>query len=115
MEWTTLSSARFKSGRTPRPTSTPYTYTSTTSRYVIGCVFLSLTHSVSPISNHFSDLLMLAPFIHQIMGGCGPGHDVGEYYDTSADAAFESENCVVKFQMIDVYGRVLMHCHILKH
>jgi FtsP/CotA-like multicopper oxidase with cupredoxin domain len=54
----------------------------------------------------------------QVIGGCGVGHDVGEYYDTISDGGngldFQ-DNCKVRFQMLDVGGRVTLHCHNLQH
>ena len=67
---------------------------------------------------------------------CGPGHDVGEYYDTVADAGSSggwnkkrslikesrwggsgssSSECKVKFHSSDIGGRTIFHCHILRH
>jgi FtsP/CotA-like multicopper oxidase with cupredoxin domain len=56
----------------------------------------------------------------QVIGsGCGEGHDVGEYYDTIADGGngidFQDDSCRVRFQMLDVGGRVTLHCHNLRH
>lgn len=50
------------------------------------------------------------------MSNCGP-LDNGEYYDTVADypGGGGVSNCKVKFKMQDVGGRVVLHCHILRH
>jgi hypothetical protein len=54
----------------------------------------------------------------QVISGCGEGHDVGEYYDTISDGGngvtFQ-DNCTIRLQMLDVGGRVTLHCHILYH
>ena len=51
----------------------------------------------------------------QIWTDCGPGHDQWEFYDTIADPSGDTEDCRVRFQMLDIFGRCIMHCHILKH
>ena len=49
----------------------------------------------------------------QVVRGCA-GHEVGEYYDTIMSTD-DSEPCVVRFHVIDLGGRVMMHCHVLTH
>ena len=51
-------------------------------------------------------------WLRQIIAGCGPGYLVGEFYDTINPSA---QPCTVRFQAHDISGRVVMHCHILKH
>ena len=53
----------------------------------------------------------------QVVSDCGAGHEIGEYYDTVADASdlSPSSECKVRFKMIDFGGRVVLHCHILRH
>lgn len=42
-------------------------------------------------------------------GGCGD-YEEGEYYDT-----LSSNTCVVRFRLVDIGGRMVMHCHVLGH
>ena len=48
----------------------------------------------------------------QIIAGCGAIYKVGEFYDTINPSA---QPCTVRFLVSDISGRVVMHCHILKH
>jgi len=58
-------------------------------------------------------------------GGCGNGHDVGEYYDTIVTAevslgsgsirSLKRRSCVVRLHLVDVAGPALIHCHIFEH
>ena len=40
-----------------------------------------------------------------------------EFYDTIGDdsSGWNDSNCKVKFKALDIGGRTIMHCHILKH
>lgn len=43
-------------------------------------------------------------------GGCGGLYEEGEYFDT-----ISGTTCVVRFKLIDIGGRMVMHCHVLGH
>lgn len=44
-------------------------------------------------------------------GGCGERYEVGEYYDTIAS----KDPCTIRMQFWDFAGRIVAHCHKLKH
>jgi len=48
-------------------------------------------------------------------GGCGNGHDAGEYYDTIVTDGGISGQCWVRINLVDIIGPTLVHCHILEH
>ncbi len=48
----------------------------------------------------------------QIIAGCGPDYLVGEFYDVITATA---QPCTVRFLISDIGGRVVTHCHILRH
>ena len=60
-------------------------------------------------------ILLSLQYHQQVVTNCGSGHDIGEYYDTIADATGNSKTYKVRFKIIDVHGRIIIHCHILKH
>lgn len=43
-------------------------------------------------------------------GGCGGIFEEGEYYDT-----ISTTTCTVRFKLVDIGGRMVMHCHVLGH
>ena len=45
-------------------------------------------------------------------GGCGYRYEVGEYYDTIAS---KTPSCKIRMQFWDFAGRIVAHCHKLKH
>jgi len=48
-------------------------------------------------------------------GGCGNGHDAGEYYDTIVTDGGTRGQCWVRVNLVDIIGPTLVHCHILQH
>lgn len=48
-------------------------------------------------------------------GGCGIGHDAGEYYDTIVTSGGIKGQCWVRVHLVDIIGPTLVHCHILEH
>lgn len=50
-------------------------------------------------------------FPMQIVSGCGPDHEEGEFYDT----IIGMDGCKVRLHLIDVHGSAYMHCHIFQH
>jgi hypothetical protein len=58
-----------------------------------------------PFHMHLYHMQIVTP------GGCGDGHEEGEFYDTiSADG-----NCTVRFRTADIGQRCVLHCHVLFH
>lgn len=48
----------------------------------------------------------------QIVKGCGYRYEAGEYYDSIAS---KTAACTVRLKFFDFAGRVIAHCHKLKH
>lgn len=48
----------------------------------------------------------------QVVDGCGYRYEKGEYYDS---IAAEHKKCKVRLKFADFAGRVIAHCHKLKH
>jgi len=48
--------------------------------------------------------------------GCGPHHEVGEYYDTiiAPDASLRNP-CIVRVSLVDIDGPTTVHCHLFEH
>ena len=64
---------------------------------------LKMTHH-HPFHLHVYHMQVVTP------GGCG-AHEFGEWYDTiAAEGA-----CTVRFRTADIAGRVVFHCHVLRH
>jgi FtsP/CotA-like multicopper oxidase with cupredoxin domain len=59
-----------------------------------------------PIHLHLYHMQIVTP------GGCGHIYEEGQWYDTIAP---EPSGCTVRFRMIDVAGRAVLHCHIPLH
>jgi Multicopper oxidase len=59
-----------------------------------------------PIHVHLFHMQIVTP------GGCGHIYEEGQWYDTIAP---ESSGCTVRFRMMDVAGRTVLHCHIPLH
>jgi hypothetical protein len=45
-------------------------------------------------------------------GGCGGMYENGEYFDIISS---QVGDCKVRFKLLDYGGRVVLHCHILRH
>ena len=55
------------------------------------------------------ELVPAHPLPQVVSSGCG-AHEVGEWYDT-----ISGQTCVIRFPMIGIGGRTVVHCHVLSH
>eukprot|EP00544_Gedaniella_sp_CCMP2646_P008030 CAMPEP_0202488006 /NCGR_PEP_ID=MMETSP1361-20130828/6170_1 /ASSEMBLY_ACC=CAM_ASM_000849 /TAXON_ID=210615 /ORGANISM="Staurosira complex sp., Strain CCMP2646" /LENGTH=904 /DNA_ID=CAMNT_0049117497 /DNA_START=21 /DNA_END=2731 /DNA_ORIENTATION=+ len=58
-----------------------------------------------PFHMHLYHMQIVTP------GGCGDGHEEGEFYDTIS----ANGNCTVRFRTADIGQRCVLHCHVLFH
>ena len=65
-------------------------------------IYDSLTHPFHP---HINRMMVATP------GGCGGRYEEGQYFDTINSV----EPCKVRVQFWDFGGRLVLHCHNLKH
>jgi FtsP/CotA-like multicopper oxidase with cupredoxin domain len=62
-----------------------------------------------PFHIHINRMQIVQP------GGCGYRYEEGEYYDTITSDDRLSTSCTVRMQFWDFAGRIIAHCHKLKH
>lgn len=59
-----------------------------------------------PFHIHINRMQIMQP------GGCGYRYEQGEYFDSIAAA---TSSCWVRLRFMDYAGRIVAHCHKLKH